>query len=310
MHKKILITDDVHPLLIAGFENAGYICDYLPNISLQEATEKIVDYEGLIINSKILVDKSFLDKAKKLKFLGRLGSGMEIVDKVYAKKCGVAVFSSPEGNCNAVGEHALGMLLALANNLMRSDRQVRQKIWQREQNRGFELRGKMVGIVGFGHTGSSFARKLKGMETNIFVFDKYKKRFGREFRYVHRVDTLEALQNADIISFHLPLTAETKHLCNDAFLKNCKKGVIIVNTSRGNVVKTEDLLTHLESGHVGGACLDVFENEKVQTFNNVEENLYNKLYKFENVVLSPHVAGWTHESKRRLSEILLEKILK
>jgi D-3-phosphoglycerate dehydrogenase / 2-oxoglutarate reductase len=310
MTKKILITDDVHPLLIEGFEKAGYVCDYLPNISLQTTTEKIADYEGLIINSKILVDKSFLNKAEKLKFVGRLGSGMEIVDKIYAKKRGVAVFSSPEGNCNAVGEHALGMLLALSNNLIRSDREVRQKIWQREKNRGFELRGKTIGIVGFGHTGSSFARKLKGMEINILVFDKYKKRFAAEFRYVQRVPSLEALQNADIISFHLPLTDETQHLCNDAFLKNCKKGVILLNTSRGKVVQTNDLVINLKSGQVGGACLDVFENEKVETFNPIEENLYNELYKFENVVLSPHIAGWTHESKRRLSEILLEKILK
>lgn len=307
--KRVLITDDCHPLLREGLEKTGYTCDFLPDITPEETLRVIPDYEGLIINSKIWVNRAFLDAAVKLRFVGRLGSGMEIVDRAYAAERGVAVLGSPEGNRNAVAEQALGMLLALANNLLRADREVRQRVWRREFNRGWELRGKTIGIIGFGHTGSQFARKLAGMDMTVLAYDKYKAPgYAAGMDWVEET-SLEDIQNrSDIISLHLPLTTETKHLVNRQFLEACKRGLVLMNTSRGGCVQTGDVAYALENGMLGGACLDVFENEKTQTFSESEKALYARLYALENVVLTPHIAGWTHESKRMMAEVLLEKI--
>ncbi|MEM1319051.1 MAG: NAD(P)-dependent oxidoreductase [Bacteroidota bacterium] len=308
--KKVLITDGVHPLLIQGLKQAGYDCDYRPAVSLDEVRQIIGDYNGLIVNSKILVDPYLLDKAPGLRFVGRLGSGMEIIDRAYAAQKGVAVHNSPEGNCNAVAEQALGMLLVLANNLLRADAEVRQQIWEREKNRGFELEGRTVGIVGFGHTGSSFAQKLNGFSVRILAYDKYKSGYADQLDGVEETDMEQIFAEADIISFHLPLTEETRHLVDADFLAACKPGLVLINTSRGAVVRTQDLLKALENGHLRGACLDVFENEKPHTFTKMEQQLYQRLYSLDNVVLSPHIAGWTKESKEKLASILLERILK
>ncbi len=315
---KCLITDEVHPLLLEGLTAAGYVCDYLPQIRYETVCAQIAQYSGLIINSKILVNRAFLDRATHLRFVARLGSGMEIVDCEYAAARGVAVISSPEGNRNAVAEHALGMLLALANQLPQADREVRQKIWQREARRGFELMGLNIGIIGFGHTGACFAQKLSGLGMCIFTYDKYlpkgyahegKNVLNTPFENIIESDLATIQAQCDIISFHLPLTAETKHFADEQFIAPCKNGVILLNTSRGNVVKTEDLITALVQRKVGGAALDVFENEKVATFTATENARYEQLYGFENVILSPHIAGWTHESKQRMASILLERIL-
>ncbi len=288
----------------------GFACDFLPNITPVETLAAIPTYEGLIINSKINVDRQFLDRAARLKFIGRLGSGMEVVDRPYAAEKGVHVMSSPEGNRNAVGEQALGMLLALANNLCRADREVRQKTWRREANRGWELMGKTIGIVGFGHTGRSFATKLAGLGMQVLVFDKYLvKGYAHHFPGVKEVQDLATIQaDSQIISLHLPLNSETRHLLDHHFVEKCRDGFVLINTSRGKVVHTEALLDGLESGKISGACLDVFENEKVQTFTELEEKQYQQLYAYDNVVLAPHIAGWTHESKRRMAEILIDKI--
>lgn len=307
--KRVLITDDCHPVLTDGLTKLGYVCDYLPDISPEETLRVVPQYEGLIINSKILVDRNFLDTAVNLRFVGRLGSGMEIVDRSYAAEKGVAVLSSPEGNRNAVAEQALGMLLVLANNLLRGDREVRQNIWRREANRGFELRGRTIGLIGFGNTGSQFARKLQGMDMQVLANDKYKAPgYAAEMPWVQEVEQKEIQARADIISLHLPLTEETRFLICKEFIQNCKPGFILINTSRGKCVRTQDLIAALESEKIGGACLDVFENEKPATFSADEAEMYNRLHQFENVVFSPHVAGWTHESKRLLGEILLKKI--
>lgn len=306
--RKVLVTDGVHPLLLKGLEALGFQCDYHPKIGLERVREIVSDYEGIIINSKILMDKAMLDAGNKLEFVGRLGSGMEIIDLEYAAQKGVAIHGAPEGNCNAVAEHALGMLLALANNFLQADREVRQKNWQREKNRGFEIMGRTVGIIGFGHTGNQFAKKLSGMGVEILAYDKYKTDYTNNFEQVRETTLEEILANADIISLHLPFTPETKHLVNSDFLKKCKDGVILINTSRGHVVSTEDLIVGLKSGKVGGACLDVFENEKTATFSQKEHLMYEELYGFENVILTPHVAGWTKESLQRLAEVLLRKI--
>lgn len=306
----VLVTDGVHPLLLEGFKKAGFDYDYRPKISLEATRAIIQDYEGLIINSKILVDKPFLDKAVKLKFIGRLGSGMEIVDKVYAAQKGIIVKSAPEGNRNAVGEHALGMLLALANKFRQGDREVRAKHWDRESNRGFELMGKTVGIIGFGHTGSNFAKKLAGLGVKVLAYDKYKTYYTEGSNYIRESKMKEIFEQADVISLHLPLTKETKYLVDEVFIDKCHKNIVLINTSRGKVVSTEALIAALKNGKVRGACLDVFENEKPHTFSDNEHKMYDELYEFDNVILTPHVAGWTVQSKQRLAQIVLDKILK
>ncbi len=307
--KSVLITDDCHPLLLDGLTRLGYECIFLPDITLEETRKVIGQYEGLIINSKILVDRALLDAAPQLRFVGRLGSGMEIVDQPYAAQRGVAVLSSPEGNRNAVAEQALGMLLALANNSLRADREVRAQVWRREANRGFELQGKTLGIIGFGHTGSQFARKLAGLGMQVLAYDKYKTPgYAAEMPWVEETNEARIQAEADIISLHLPLTDETYHLVDQAFIAQCRAGVIYINTARGKCVRLEDLVEALEAGRVGGACLDVFENEKTVTFSPTEKAWYARLYALEKVVLSPHIAGWTHESKQRLAEVLLAKI--
>jgi len=306
--KKILITDGVHPLLKEGLETIGFICDYHPKISLAEVRERIAPYSGIIINSKILMDREMFDSAPLLEFVARLGSGMEIVDQGYAAEKGVAVHSAPEGNCNAVGEHALGMLLTHANNLVRSDQEVKQKIWRREANRGFEIINKTVGIIGFGHTGRSFGTKLSGMGVKVLAYDKYKKNYAADLTYVNETSLENIIQNADIISIHLPLTQETKHYIDNEFINQVAKPFVLINTARGTCVNTEALLSGLERGKITGACLDVFENEKPKTFTDREENLFKALYEFPQVILSPHIAGWTTESKEKLASVLLSKI--
>lgn len=306
--KKVLITDGVHPLLIEGLQADGYHIDYHPKISLEQVRKMIAPYSGIVINSKITMDKTMFDAAPKLEFVARLGSGMEIVDQEHAAEKGVAVHSAPEGNCNAVGEHALGMLLALANNLVQSDVEVRQKIWRREANRGYEVMGKTVGIIGFGHTGSRLAKKLSGMEMTILAYDKYKKGYADDLDYVKETTLEEIMAQADIISLHLPLKPETFHYVDAGFIANMAKPFILINTSRGTCVDTHALLEELENGKVLGACLDVFENEKTATFTEAENQIYRQLYEYPNVILSPHIAGWTVESKRRLAEVLLQKI--
>lgn len=307
---KVLITDGVHNLLIEGLTAAGYCCDYMPSISLEEVHTIIHQYEGVIINSKITVDRSFLDKATQLKFIGRLGSGLEIIDLNYAKSKQVAVHRAPDGNCDAVAEHAMGMLLSLAINLRRSDQQVRQNNWQREQNRGWELMGKTVGIIGFGYTGMALAKRLTGFGVRVLVYDKYKSNYAKELPHVVETD-MEQIQNeADVLSLHLPSTLETKGLVDQDYWRHFKKPLVLINTSRGNIVDTKDLLDALDSGQVIGACLDVFENEKPITYSQKENLLFQDLFARENVLVTPHIAGWTVESKERLAELLLDRIMK
>ncbi len=306
--KRVLITDDCHPALTAGLERMGYACDFEPDITLAEVRMRIGAYHGLIINSKILVDRNLLDAAVHLEFVGRMGSGMEIVDRVYAAKKNVAVLSSPEGNNNAVAEHALGMLLALSNNLLRADRELRRLEWRREANRGIELRGQTIGIVGFGYTGSQLARKLAGFELRVLAHDRYKQGFSKEMPWIEECTPEDIRRQADIIRLHLPLTEETRHYVNREFIAGCKPGFILINTARGQCVDTYALADALETGQCGGACLDVFENEKPETYSQAEIALYHRLFALDQVVLSPHIAGWTVESKKLLAEILLRKI--
>jgi D-3-phosphoglycerate dehydrogenase len=309
-HNKILITDKVHPLLIKGLESENCVVTYDTAMDNTRLDDVIHQFDGIIINSKIIMNQTRIDKGKNLLFIARLGSGLEIIDVNYAKKKKIAVYNSPEGNRNAVAEHELGMLLALMNNIVRSDAEVRKFQWDREKNRGTELKGKTLGIIGLGHTGSSFAEKLSSWGLKVVSYDKYRKRYPASLRFVKKVSLKELTETSDIISLHLPLTDETKFLVGDEFISMCKTGVIICNTSRGQVVRTSSLIDGLETGKVGGACLDVFENEKPESFTEQEKVMYEKLYRMENVVLTPHIAGWTNESLQGIAGILLDKILK
>lgn len=308
MPGKILITDKVHEILISKLKSKHCEVIYDTSVDNDKLEEIIDEYDGVIINSKIIMNKSRIDKGINLKFIGRLGSGLEIIDVDYAERKGIKVYNSPEGNRNAVAEHEMGMLLALLNNIVRADTEVRRFSWNREKNRGNELRGKTIGIIGLGHTGGSFAEKLYNWGARVISYDKYKTEYPRELDFVEKVDLNTVITQSDIISLHLPLTPETTYLVDDSFLSKCKNGVIISNTSRGKVVDTKALFLHLQSGHVGGACLDVFENEKPETYNSGEKEMYSALYKLDNVILTPHIAGWTFESLELIASVLYQKI--
>lgn len=306
--KKVLITDKVHPLLLSEFQSQGWEVDYDTSVDNLRLDQIIDQYDGLVINSKIIMNKPRIDKGTNLKFIGRLGSGLEIIDVKYAIRKGIRVYNSPEGNRNAVAEHEFGMILSLLNNIVKADRQVRNFQWFREENRGHELSGKTLGIIGLGHTGTSFAEKLSPWRLRVISYDKYRKRYPTSLRFVEKTSLDTVIEQSDIISLHLPLTEETKYMVDRSFFDKVKKGVIISNTSRGQIIETEALLDALKSGKVGGACLDVFENEKPDHFSNEEKEMYGQLYKMENVVLTPHIAGWTHESLQQIAEVLFAKI--
>lgn len=305
--KKALVTDYVHANLISGLEDRGYKVDYRRDVKLESIGEIIWDYELIVINSKIKMYKGLIDKAVNLKYICRLGSGLEIIDLEYCKEKAIHVINTPSGNNNAVAEHAMGMLLSLANNLRKGDAEVRRCEWHREANRGWELMGKTVGIIGFGHTGSQFAKKLSSWELDVISYDKYRVEYSPEWDFVEKVTLQDILNRSDIISLHLPLTEEVIHLVDDQFISRCKENVIIINTSRGKVINTESLVKALELKHIGGACLDVFENEKPPTYSLREKKLYERLFAQDSVVLSPHVAGWTNESLVRIADVMLAK---
>lgn len=310
MNQRVLITDKVHPVLIEGLMQEGYEIDYDTSVDNEKLDNIIHNYVGIIINSKILMNAGRIRKGHQMKFIGRLGSGLEIIDVAFARKRKIRVLNSPEGNCHAVAEHEMGMLLSLFNHLRRCDSEVRQSIWLREKNRGSELRGKTVGIIGMGHTGCALAEKLSSWRLNVISYDKYRKRYPAYVRFVTKTSLDEVLEKSDVISLHLPLTEETRGWIDMKFLNKCKDGVILSNTSRGQIVVTEDLIKALKSGKVAGACLDVFENEKPETYSSEEKMMYEELFSMENVMFSPHVAGWTHESLRAIAEVLLQKILR
>lgn len=306
---KVLFIDSVHPILKKGLEKEGWQCDWCVDDSIDEINSKIGNYDGVVIRSKFPMNKEMIDISIKLKFIARSGAGLENIDVDYATSKGIKIFNSPEGNRDAVGEQALGMLLSLFQNLNQADAQVRKGIWDREGNRGIELKGKTVGIIGFGNMGKAFAQRLRGFECKVLAYDKYVSGFGNEF--VQEV-TLNQLQDqADVISFHTPLTKETHYYFNSIFIEKCKKPFYIINTSRGKVVETEAVVRGLEAGKVAGACLDVLEYESSSFENNFLENTpspMSYLIQSDKVILSPHVAGWTKESYIKLSLFLLEKV--
>jgi D-3-phosphoglycerate dehydrogenase len=304
LKQKILIVDDLHPIFIEQAEALGYECNYQPKFTLADTLEVLADYEGLAVRSKFLVDKSLLDAATKLRFVCRAGAGMDNIDEAYAAQKGITLINAPEGNKDAVGEHVIGMLLCLMNNLNRADAEVRAGLWQREANRGHELKGKTVGIIGYGFMGQSLARKLSGFDVNVIAYDKYKTGFSD--RYAREVSMEEIVKHSDVLSLHIPLTNETNQLVDDEYLFHFKKPIFLVQTSRGKVVKTQAVLNAIRSGKILGACLDVLEVEKFPALG--EQDWFDELKASGKVLLSPHVAGWTFDSYRRISEVMAEKL--
>lgn len=308
---KILFVDSTHQILPEKLSNAGFYCDYKPDMEEKEISKIIPEYDGLIIRSKIKIDKTIIDKATNLKFIGRVGAGLENIDIPYAKNKGIKCFNSPEGNRDAVGEHALGMLLCLLNNILKADTEVRNGQWIREGNRGTEIKGKTVGIIGYGNMGSAFAQRLKGFGAQVIAYDKYKVNYSDEYVTEKTLDDL--FNKTDILSLHVPLTEETHLMVDDQFIHQFKNNIYLINTARGKVLKTEDLVKNLKSGKILGAALDVLEYEKTsfESLHSKEElpDAFSYLIKSNRVVLTPHIAGWTHESNVKLSEFLADKII-
>ncbi len=307
--KKILFIDSNHPLLHETLQQQGYTCHLYWDKPTAVLKDLIPEYDALVIRSKFKITPELLENAHKLKCIGRAGAGMENIDVDYAKKKGITCVHAPEGNRVAVGEHALAMLLALFNKLIKADREVRQGIWLREENRGIELSGKTVGIIGYGNTGSAFAKCLRGFDVNILAYDKYKRNYGDE--WVKEADLNEIKSTADILSLHIPLTEETRNKINRDFLSDFKKNIFLINTARGKCLVTDHLVEALKSGKVKGACLDVLEYESV-SFENLENAAlppaHAYLLQSDKVILSPHIAGWTHESNEKIARVLAKKM--
>ena len=300
---KIIFIDTTHPKLIEDLKSRGFICDQAHDKNRSEILKIIKNYDGIVIRSRFKIDNIFINAAKKLKFIARAGSGTENIDVKYAVKRNIKCFNAAEGNRQAVAEHALAMILNLLNNIRVSDLEIRKGLWNREKNRGFELSGKTIGIIGFGNTGSSFAKILENFNVKILAYDKYKK----NYKFKSSLD--EILVNSDIISLHIPLTDETKYLVNKDFIHKAKKPFYIVNTSRGQCIETNALIKGLKNKQILGACLDVFEQEK-NSFEKIAENADLKyLIESNKTILTPHIAGWTFESNYKIAEKLSEKII-
>jgi len=307
---KILFIDSNHPSLHQTLEKAGHVCHLHYDWTREEILQNIHLYDGIIIRSKIKIAKDILDKTTNLKFIARAGAGMENIDVAYAESKGIKCIHAPEGNRDAVGEHALAMLLVLFNNVLRADKEVREGKWLREENRGVELMGKTVGIIGYGNMGSAFAERLKGFGVKLLVHDKYKTNFGNEFIQESSLERI--FDEADIVSLHVPLTAETERMVNDTFINSFRNNIYIINTARGKCLNTDDLVMNLKSGKVLGACLDVLEYE-MTSFETLDVTMLPEAFQYltqsDKVILSPHIAGWTIESHKKIAMVLVEKIL-
>ena len=301
---KILFIDTVHPLLKQELEKENHICDTAYNNSKSEIEQIISNYQGIIIRSRFKIDKQFIDCGSNLKFIARAGSGLENIDVEYAENKNIHCYNAAEGNRQAVAEHALGMLLSLFNNLNNADQEVREGKWERERNRGIELAGKTVGIIGYGNNGSAFAEVLKGFNVKILAYDKYLTNYPQK----SSMETIN--KEADIISLHVPLTDETTYLVDDNFINRFVKNFYLINTARGKCVNTKNLVKALENKKIKGACLDVLEYEKTSFENLSKDGLTSDmqyLMNAQNTILSPHVAGWTVESNVKIAEVLLNK---
>lgn len=302
----ILIVDEVHPVFLEILEKYRIKFDYKPYLNREEALSIIASYEGLVIRSKFYVDADFLKQAKKLRFIARGGAGLDGIDEQYCDEHRIQVFNAPEGNRDAVGEHMLGMLLSLLHNLKRADDQVRDGQWLREANRGYELMGKTVGLIGYGNNGKATAKKLHGFDVNTLAYDKYKVNYGDQ--YAKQATMEEIFEQAEVVSFHIPLTEETKEMINSSYLSKFQNPIYLLMGARGGIMCMNALLEGLDNKKILGAAFDVLPVEKFPELN--EQEWFKELKARENVLFSPHIAGWTHESYYKISEVLAKKIVK
>lgn len=305
MKANILIVDDIHEVMLEKFEQAGITYDYRPDIDREETEKIIANYTGLVIRSKFQVDQSFFDQATNLRFIARAGAGMDNIDDEIAAQKQVMLIPANEGNRDAVGEHMIGMLLNLMNNLNRGDRQIRSGQWLREANRGYELKDRIVGLIGYGHNGMAMAKKLSGFDVKVLAYDKYRTDYTDQYATEASVEDIYA--QADVISFHIPLTAETKGMIDDNYLSKFNKPIFFLLGARGGIVQVQAVLNGLDTGRILGAAFDVLPVEKFPKL--TEQNWYQDLISRDNVILSPHVAGWTFESYYKLSAVAADKII-
>lgn len=306
MANQVIITGKAHPLLAEYLTNKGFEVLYSPNISYRDIVTLGTGIVGLILTTRIKVDKTLIDACPQLKWIGRLGSGLELIDISYAKAKGIQCESSPEGNRNAVAEQSLAMILMMLNKLHIAIPEVKNFVWRRDENRGRELYGRTVGIIGYGNTGSSFAKLLQPFNVTVLVYDKYKNDFADG--YIKEASLEQVCKYSEIISFNIPLTDETFHICNTKLFSIMEQKPIILNTSRGKVIHTSDLIDALQQGIISGACMDVLENEKLDTYTAIEKEQLQWLTAQSNIIITPHIAGYSFEALEKMATVLIKKL--